>query len=213
MRAQLVEQRVVLVVGDDRVVEDVVAATVLGELLAQLRGARGGLLRRRSLHLAGGRGEQPRQVVAVRASMPATSVRSKCTGVTAMRPAWTAARSVPALVVEAGVGAVDPVAPAAVLVLGVELELVAVDALAQARDLRRPSGSPAGTLMFSSVPAGSGTSSSSADRRARRSRRRARRRSGCRGGSPSRARWTAGRRRCPGCPRTSASSAAATVPE
>ena len=39
------------------------------------------------------------------------------------------------LVVEARVGAVDPVAPAAVLVLGVELELVAVDALAQAGDL------------------------------------------------------------------------------
>jgi hypothetical protein len=39
------------------------------------------------------------------------------------------------LVVEAGVGAVDPVAAAAVLVLGVELELVAVDALAELRDL------------------------------------------------------------------------------
>src|SRR5919197_1230928 len=39
------------------------------------------------------------------------------------------------LVGEAGIGAVDPVLARAVLVLGVELELVAVDALAQARDL------------------------------------------------------------------------------
>ena len=39
-RAQLVEQRVVGVVADLRVVEDVVAVAVVGELLAQLRGAR-----------------------------------------------------------------------------------------------------------------------------------------------------------------------------
>jgi hypothetical protein len=38
---QLVEQRVVRVVRDDRVVEDVVAVVVLGQLAAQLRRALG----------------------------------------------------------------------------------------------------------------------------------------------------------------------------
>ena len=67
--------------------------------------------------------------------MPATSVRSKCSGVTAMRRRVDRGEVGPRLVVEARVGAVDPVAAALVLVLGGELELVAVDALAQARDL------------------------------------------------------------------------------
>ena len=68
--------------------------------------------------------------------MPATSVRSKCTGVTAIRPACDGGEvGARLVVVEARVLAVDRVAAAAVLVLGVELELVAVDPLAQARDL------------------------------------------------------------------------------
>ena len=93
--AQLVEQLVVLVVGDARVVEHVVAATVLGELLAQLRGAGDDVLR--SAHCtsrAAGASSRARSYL-VSASMPERSVRSKCTGVTAMWPAWTAARSVP----------------------------------------------------------------------------------------------------------------------
>jgi hypothetical protein len=45
-RAQLVEQLVVLLVADDRVVEDVVALPVVDELLAQLGGALGGAHRR-----------------------------------------------------------------------------------------------------------------------------------------------------------------------
>jgi hypothetical protein len=48
--AQLVEQRVVLVVPDDRVVENVVAVVVEGELLAQLGGALGRGRRRRGAH-------------------------------------------------------------------------------------------------------------------------------------------------------------------
>src|SRR3954453_16051246 len=42
-RAQLVEEAVVLLVADDRVVEDVVAAAVLAQLVAQRGGARGDL--------------------------------------------------------------------------------------------------------------------------------------------------------------------------
>ena len=41
--------------------------------------------------------------------MPDVSVRSKCSGVTAMCPSPIAAKSVPGLLVEAGVGPVDPV--------------------------------------------------------------------------------------------------------
>ena len=101
-RAQLVEQRVVLVVADLGVVEDVVAVAVVVELLAQLGGADASS-GRRSLDLRGGRREQPREVVGARARpCPGTSVRSKCSGVTAMRPSATAARSVPVLVVVAG---------------------------------------------------------------------------------------------------------------
>ena len=64
-RLQLAEQRVVDVVADLRVVEDVVAVVVVGDLLAQL----GDLAaRRRSFHLAGRGREQPRQVVGAAAS-------------------------------------------------------------------------------------------------------------------------------------------------
>ena len=45
-RAQLVEQGVVFVVVDDRVVEDVVAAVVLRQFPTQLGGARGGVRHR-----------------------------------------------------------------------------------------------------------------------------------------------------------------------
>jgi hypothetical protein len=94
--AQLVEQLVVLVVGDGGVVEHVVAPAVLGELLAQLRGALDGLLGRLAhcTSRAAGASSRARSYL-VRASRPERSVRSKCTGVTAMCPACTAARSVP----------------------------------------------------------------------------------------------------------------------
>ena len=62
-RAQLVEQRVVGVVGDLGVVEDVVPVAVVGELLAQLRGARRGWRRASLGDLLGGRREQRREVV------------------------------------------------------------------------------------------------------------------------------------------------------
>ena len=134
--AQLVEQLVVLVVGDARVVEHVVAPAVLGELLAQLRGALDeSAWRPCSLHLAGGRGEQPRQVVLGQGVEAGDVGEVEVHGRDRDVPRVHGGEVGPRLVVEARVGAVDPVAPAAVLVLGVELELVAVDALAQARDL------------------------------------------------------------------------------
>ena len=53
MPPQLVEQRVVGVVADDRVVEDVVAVVVLGDLAAQL----GGALAARDVREANSQGE------------------------------------------------------------------------------------------------------------------------------------------------------------
>src|ERR1700722_6748924 len=98
-RAQLVEQRVVLLVADLRIVEYVVAARVIFEQLTQLPRtlARGG-----GAHSASRAG---RSVIGAAsssfrskrrsASRPGRSVRSKWIGVTAARPAATAARSVP----------------------------------------------------------------------------------------------------------------------
>ena len=85
-RAQLVQQRVVGVVADLGVVEDVVAVPVVDELLAQLGGALG---RRHCFPNSFARSYSRRP------SMPCSAVRSKCSGVTAIRPAATAARSVP----------------------------------------------------------------------------------------------------------------------
>ncbi len=93
--AQLVEQRVVGVVADDRVVEDVVAPAVLAQLVAELRRAPPDLRRRaHSTSRAAGASSRARSY-RPRSSIPAASVRSKCSGVTAMRPALIAARSVP----------------------------------------------------------------------------------------------------------------------
>src|ERR1700761_646783 len=98
-RAQLVEQRVVLVVADLWIVEDVVAARVMLEQLAHLarasahrRGAHGASRAGRSV--IGGASSSSRSKRRS-ASRPGRSVRSKWIGVTAMRPAATAARSVP----------------------------------------------------------------------------------------------------------------------
>ena len=95
-RAQLVEQGVVGVVADDRVVEDVVAAVVLRQLLAQLLRA---LLGPRRAHTEVGAlaasissKPQPRS-----RSRPPWSVRSKWIGVTEIRPWATALRSVPSI--------------------------------------------------------------------------------------------------------------------
>ena len=122
------------------VVEDVVAAPVV----RAARAAPAGAVYRRAcrgppLGVAAGRAalqiEAPQRVETRR------SVRSKCSGVTAILPARHGREIGARLVVEAGVGAVDPVAAAARL-LGVQLQLVPVDPLAEARDLdavgRRP---------------------------------------------------------------------------
>ncbi len=112
--AQLVEQAVIDIVADLGIVEDVVAVGVVFELLAQLGGAERELPRRlRRSRLAGlraGRGHgaasgagrseidgssRPSRSKRLSASRLAWSVRSKWIGVTAMRPACTAARSVP----------------------------------------------------------------------------------------------------------------------
>src|SRR6185437_7802394 len=111
-RAQLVQQRVVLVVADLRVVEDVIAARVVLEQLAQLLRApvrvAGARLRLRpacarlAAHCTSGAGRSPIGGASSSfrskprsASRPERSVRSKWIGVTAIRPAATAARSVP----------------------------------------------------------------------------------------------------------------------
>jgi hypothetical protein len=94
-RLQLAVQRVVLVVADLRVVEDVVAMCVVVELRAQLVDACLRVGRRaHSTSSAAGASSRERSCSAS-ASMPVVSVRSKCSGVTAIFPAATAARSCP----------------------------------------------------------------------------------------------------------------------
>ena len=93
--AQLVQQDVVVGVGDLRLVEDVIEVAVMLELRAQLGhalGRRG--LRRYSTSLTAGSSSPPRSNPAS-ASTPAESVRSKCSGVTEMKPSAMAAKSVP----------------------------------------------------------------------------------------------------------------------
>src|SRR6185503_8421076 len=91
-RAQLVEQRVVGVVLDLGVVEDVVAVAMVAQLLAQLRGPVGDL--QFSTSSAAGASRRARSNLRS-AFIPSTSVRSKWMGVTAIRRFATAARSVP----------------------------------------------------------------------------------------------------------------------
>ena len=91
---ELVEQRVVFVVADLGIVEDVVAMVVAGDLAAKLLRPLGRIL-----------GAHPAPVIAASSipsrsqsrsrPRPSRSVRSKCTGVIAIRPRATAARSVP----------------------------------------------------------------------------------------------------------------------
>jgi hypothetical protein len=91
--AQLVQQRVVLVVADLRVVEYVVEAVVALQLLPQLRGT----LLGRAAHagaLAASISSKPQPR---RRSRPPWSVRSKWIGVTEIRPSATAKRSVPSI--------------------------------------------------------------------------------------------------------------------
>ncbi len=90
--AQLVQQRVVLGVRDLRVVEDVVAVVGALELGPELRCA----IRRSGVQTSRAAGRMRRsRSKPVRDSMPAWSVRSKCSGVTAMRSSASAAKSVP----------------------------------------------------------------------------------------------------------------------
>ena len=89
--AQLVQQRVVLGVGDLRVVEDVVAVVVVLELRAQLVRALGGLGQTSRAAGASSRSRSKPDS----SSTPAWSVRSKCSGVTAISPSAIAAKSVP----------------------------------------------------------------------------------------------------------------------
>ena len=93
--AQLVQQSVVLDVRDLGVVEDVVAVAVVLELLPQLGGPLARLLRypAQTSRAAGRRSRSSSKLD--RRSMPAWSVRSKCSGVTAMYPPAIAAKSVP----------------------------------------------------------------------------------------------------------------------
>ena len=124
--AQLVQQRVVLGVRDLRVVEDVVPAVVVLEHLPQLGGAGGGLAQTsRAAGLMRRSRSNPSSD-----SMPAWSVRSKCSGVTAMRPVAERREVGAVLFAIARLLAVDPVAAPAALLL-VELHAVAVDALAE----------------------------------------------------------------------------------
>ena len=139
-------------------------------------------------------------------------MRSKCSGVTAIRPRRDGREVGARLVLEAGVRAVDPVAPAALL-LGLELQLVTVDPLAQPRHLDARRRRPPGTLTFSSVPAGSGTSSSRSTRRATKRRGDIEAEAAVEAVVERAGAATAGRRRSPGSPSTTPSSAAATVPE
>jgi hypothetical protein len=93
-RPQLVQQRVVLVVADLRVVEDVVEVVVVGEDLPQLRRPLLGRCAHAVVAVAASISSklQPR-----RRSRPPWSVRSKWIGVTAIRPCATAWRSVPSI--------------------------------------------------------------------------------------------------------------------
>ena len=92
---QLVQQRVVLDVGDLGVVEDVVAVSVVLELLAELAGPPRRLLwYGAQTSRAAGRSSRSSSKPD-RRSMPAWSFRSKCSGVTAMKPSAIAAKSVP----------------------------------------------------------------------------------------------------------------------
>ena len=104
--AQLVEQPVVLVVADLGVVEGVVAVGVVFERLTQLARAVARRARRLSRSLAHGLASRagrspiggassPSRSKRLSASRLGRSVRSKWMGVTAIRPAATAARSVP----------------------------------------------------------------------------------------------------------------------
>ena len=89
--AQLVQQRVVLGVRDLRVVEDVVAVVVVPEHLPQLGGLPSGVAH---TSRAAGASRRSRSKPSSD-SMPAWSVRSKWSGVTAMRDSASAAKSVP----------------------------------------------------------------------------------------------------------------------
>src|SRR3954449_4227560 len=91
---ELAEQRVVDVVADLGVVEDVVAVAVVADLLAQLGHPRGRVRRGHSTSSAAGAMSRSRPKPAS-VSIPARSVRSKWIGVTDRRPSATAARSVP----------------------------------------------------------------------------------------------------------------------
>ena len=103
-RPEFVEQRVVLVVADLRIVQDVVAIAVVVEQPAELGGplARVRRGRRRLLRDAHG-SVTSRSAGSIRrarscccsADSPSRSVRSKWIGVTAIRPSATAVTSVP----------------------------------------------------------------------------------------------------------------------
>ena len=133
-RAQLVEQRVVDVVADLGVVEHVVAVVVVRRAARRSSAARG---RHVAAHSTSSRRrrEQAREVVAPAASRcPGWSVRSKCSGVTAIRPLGDRRQVGALLVVVVGRVAVDAVLLAAGLLVD-QRQLVAVDALAEPRDL------------------------------------------------------------------------------
>ena len=111
-RAQLVEQRVVVVVADLRVVEDVVAvAVVVAARSRSSRGAASRLRPRRSLHLLGRRARAAaRGRSASSASMPVDVGQVEVQRRDGDAPGGDRRQVGARLVLEAGVGAVDPVA-------------------------------------------------------------------------------------------------------
>ena len=131
-RAQLVEQRVVGVVADLGVVEDVVAVAVVGELLAQLGGALGSHAHSASSSAAGS--SSAREVVGAQGLEPVRGGEVEVQRRHRDAAGGDGGEVGALLVVVDRRVAVDAEAPAAVLLLD-DLQLVAVDALAEPRHL------------------------------------------------------------------------------
>ena len=135
-RAQLVQQRVVLVVADRRVVVLVVGLVVAGDLGAELGRA---LCARRGRSPRPRRVDRRRELVEVPAGEPLDALTVGEVEVDRRQRdaagARRRARSVPVLVLERRLEAVDLVAPAGLAVVVDEPQLVVVEALAEPRRL------------------------------------------------------------------------------
>ena len=155
--------------------------------------------------------EQRRQVEARSASMPCSAVRSKCSGVTAIRPVGDRGRSVPG----SSLGRARPRRPGRASRAGVlldQVEVVLVDPLAQPRDLDALD-RPAGHVDVQQRARPAAARRRAGRPPARRTPRRASKSNCCRAGSPRRAPRDCCETAIAGMPSTTPSSAAATVPE